>query len=77
MAHETVVLKSGTMVWHESFGCGTVVRPYLPDKIMVDFEKHGQKLLVAKSVRTEFPTIHIEREGADRAWLRPCPRWVM
>ncbi len=72
-----IMLKSGTTVWHEGFGYGTVIRPYLPDKVMIDFENHGQKLLVAKAVSTQFPTIHIEREGADRAWLKPVPRWMM
>ena len=72
------MFKPGTMVYHSGFGRGTVVRPYLPDKLLLDFEKHAQKLLVAHSpcLTAEFPTIHIEGAGADKTWMIRCPKWV-
>lgn len=66
------MLKPGTSVWNDGFGHGIVVRPYLPDKMTVDFYKHGQKLTLASSLSVEWPTVHIQRAGADKAWNFAC-----
>lgn len=56
---------------------GLVVRPYPPDKMMVDFYKHGQKLILASSLSVEWPIVHIQCAGAGKAWSLPVPKLIM
>lgn len=63
--------KPGQSVYSDAFGFGRVVRTY-GEKALVEFGDK-QRMILNEYLSAQAPTVHLERDGAREAWLKPCP----
>lgn len=62
----------GQSVYSDAFGFGRVVRS-CGEKTVVDFEDR-QRTILNDYLSAQIPTVHLVRNGAREARLKPCPR---